>query len=85
MSKEAQVSEDAVEIESFELSDGSNPGENFACVLKSVRVRCRIGDQGEWAEKCYMAKLFPLSQGQETWLREVRDFQVKKYKFLNKT
>jgi hypothetical protein len=70
ISKAMAVSEDEVKIVKFELTAGSNKGDNFMCVMKAVSIEAKVS--GKSKQFNLMAKCMPMNPIREKQLREVR-------------
>lgn len=58
-----------VTIKSFDVTGGSNKGDNFACEMKAVTVESNI--RGKSQRDSFMAKCFPMNEARCKWLRQV--------------
>ncbi len=70
IAKAASAEESGIEVLDFEVSAGSNKGDNFACVMKAVTVKAKV--DGEEKEFKFMTKAIPLHPMREKGIREVR-------------
>ncbi len=59
-----------IKINDFKLSEGSNKGDNYACVMKSVKVRFQVED-GQEKEAMYMVKCMPEEGNMSKRIRDV--------------
>ena len=69
---EFSISEHEVNIERFQVSQGSNKGDNFLCVMKAVEVEAIVEEKKR--KLFYMAKCIPINAFRAKFLLEVRNF-----------
>ena len=69
LANDIRVHPDDVDIKSFEVTGGSDKGDNFNSVLHVAHVKATA--RGKEYERSYMAKSYPMSEAHEAWLREV--------------
>ena len=58
-----------VQIKSFEVTGGSNKGDNFACEMKAIKVDSVI--LGKAYSDCLMGKCFPMNENRVKMLKDV--------------
>jgi hypothetical protein len=60
-----------VVVEKMDISEGSNKGDNFACVMKAVTAHAKVKGEGVAKPYHFMAKCMPMNPVREKGLREV--------------
>ena len=74
LAEEFQVKEDEVKLTSFEVSGGSEKGDNFSCVMKKVKMVADVKGQPRGQTYNYLAKCFPMNEWRIKWLKESHFF-----------
>lgn len=59
-----------IKVNDFKLSDGSNKGDNYACVMKSVKVSFEVNDDQK-KEVTFMVKCMPEEGNMSKRIRDV--------------
>jgi hypothetical protein len=62
-----------IQLEGFDVSEGSKKGDNFACVMKAVEAQARV-DKGELQTFHFMAKGTPMNPMRAKWIHEGKIF-----------
>jgi hypothetical protein len=70
LANELDVPHGDIKIKSFEVSGGSNKGDNFACVMKAVDFVAVV--KGKEQKHRYLVKSIPMNEFRAKWLNEVR-------------
>ena len=58
-----------IKVNDFKLSDGSNKGDNYACIMKSVEVSFEVNDHKK--EVTFMVKCMPEEGNMSKRIRDV--------------
>ena len=66
--------ESVISILDFDVTEGSNKGDNFACEMKAVKAKVNV--DGEEHVEDLMTKAFPFNEFRIKWLVEVPFFIV---------
>ena len=73
LAADIRVHPNDVRIKDFEVSGGSDKGDNFNSVLHVVKLKASA--RGKDYERSYMAKSYPMTAAHEAWLREVHNIR----------
>ena len=60
-----------ITIESFRISEGSNKGDNYVCIMKAIEVNAKLAGEKESRKFNYMAKCAPINALETQFFTEV--------------